>query len=154
MAPRCTIILVSWIACFHAISAYPSQGPDLHSRQSVDCTSTNPEAFYDASCWATLDLTNWLNSWKPPKICDDADNGINCCTANEEWSTCFLRLGKGDSGFNCSQLSINTNVCAYNGQLAPDLDPSIRAQVRYVLRTISGARSANRKQGYTTHHGL
>jgi len=63
-------------------------------------------------------------------------------------------LQRSVSGFNCSQLSINTNVRAYNGQLAPDLDPSIRAQVRYVLRTISGARSANRKQGYITHHGL
>lgn len=103
---------------------------------AVDCNTTDTEAFYDASCWASLDLTNWLSSWQAPSICGETGTGRNCSLENEAWSTCFLRLGTGDSGYNCSQISVNTNVCAYSGALASDLDPSIRAQVRYVLRTI------------------
>ena len=30
----------------------------------------------------------------------------------------------------------NINDCAYSGMLAGDLDPSIKAQVRYITRTI------------------
>ncbi|KAM0802347.1 hypothetical protein BDR22DRAFT_819880 [Usnea florida] len=103
---------------------------------AVDCNSTDSEAFYDASCWASLNLTNWLSTWQAPSVCGDTGSGRNCCLENEAWSTCFLRLGTGNSGYNCSQISVNTNVCAYSGALASDLDPSIQAQVRYVLRTI------------------
>ena len=103
---------------------------------AVDCNSTDSEAFFDASCWASLNLTNWLSTWQAPSVCEDTGSGRNCCLENEAWSTCFLRLGTGNSGYNCSQISVNTNVCAYSGALASDLDPSIQAQVRYVLRTI------------------
>lgn len=70
-----------------------------------------------------------------------------CIPANEEWSTCFLRLGKGDSGLNCSQISVNTNDCAYNAALAPDLDPKIAPQVRYILRTIFSKFNARTQSG-------
>ena len=137
MAHVISFALLTLITYSHLTSAYPSQAPQLE-RRVVDCNSTNPESFYDASCWATLDLTNWLNSWHGPNVCGEgsADNGVNCCNPNEEWSTCFLRLGKGDSGLNCSRISVNTNDCAYTDSLAPDLDPSIAPQVRYILRTI------------------
>ena len=29
---------------------------------AVDCNTTDTEAFYDASCWASLDLTRWYKS--------------------------------------------------------------------------------------------
>ena len=57
-----------------------------NARRAVDCKNTNPESFYDPSCWATLDLTNWLNNWHAPSICTDSSDGIGCCGANEEWS--------------------------------------------------------------------
>ena len=140
MKPTLFSISVALIASFHIVAAHRSQYPRLAPRQ-VDCYSNNSESLYDPSCWATLNLTNFLDNWHAPNICSDSDNGVNCCEANEPWSTCFLRLGKGDSGFDCTQISINTNDCAYNGALASNLDPSIRAQVRYILRTIFSASS-------------
>ena len=118
------------------ISALPSQGPSLSTRQEDGCTSTDPEAVYDSSCWESLDLTNWLTNWKPPKICNGHDLGIGCCQENEFWSTCFLRLGMGHSGFDCSQIQANTNNCAFSDLIASDLDPKERAQYRYILKTI------------------
>ena len=137
MPQKLTLALLTILTTLHSITAspYPTTPPyPLYPRS--DCTNTDPEGFYDASCWATLDLTNWLKNWKAPAICNSTDLGIGCCGSNEEWSTCFLRLGKADSGLNCSQISVNTNDCAYNSALAPGLDPSIKAQVRFVLRTI------------------
>lgn len=129
-------ILVTLLASASLILAIPSHFPYLSSRQTndtIDCHDLNPETLYDASCWAKLDLTNFLNKWRAPKVCN---SGVNCCKPNEEWSTCFLRLGKADSGLNCTIIASNTNDFAYNGVLAGDLDPSIKAQVRYITGTI------------------
>ena len=115
------------------MSAFPTPDADP---SSSGCTSTNPEAFYDGACWAELGLSDWLNNWHAPKTCEPSDNGVGCCKPNEEWSTCFLRLGKGDSGLNCTQINTNTNDCTYEKGLATELDPSIYAQVRYITKTI------------------
>ncbi len=128
--------LVVVLAGASLIRAIPSHGSSLSLRQSndtIDCHDLNPETLYDASCWAKLDLSNFLNNWRAPKVCN---TGVNCCKPDEEWSTCFLRLGKGDSGLNCTMIASNTNDCAYNRVLAEDLDPSIKAQVRCITGTI------------------
>ena len=136
MANRMSFIILFLTSLSLAVSAAPYMEDPLAPRQTTDCNSTDSETLYDASCWASLDLTNWLSSWHAPNTCTDPGNGTNCCLEDETWSVCFLRLGTGDSGYNCTQISVNTNDCTYSGALNPDLDPSIRAQVRYVLRTI------------------
>ena len=59
-------------------------------RKQINCTDI--DADLDQSCWATLNLTNWLNDWSPP-MCGGRDQGVNCCDTVEEWSSCFLKLG-------------------------------------------------------------
>lgn len=128
--------LVTLLASASLVPAIPSHFSSLNSRQisnTIDCHNLNPETIYNASCWARLDLTDFLNNWRAPKVCN---GGVNYYKPNEEWSTCFLRLGKADSGLNCTMVASHTNDCAYNGVLAGDLDPSIKAQVRYITRTI------------------
>ena len=40
------------------------------------------------------------------------------------------------NSLNCSQLAPSTNNCVWNRRISPNLDPTIKAKVRYVLRTI------------------
>ncbi|KAL9598702.1 MAG: hypothetical protein Q9219_004315 [cf. Caloplaca sp. 3 TL-2023] len=136
MFPAIFLLLAAFYSIAAAVPHERRQAAPAEPATTSGCFSDNPEAIYDPSCWATLDLTNWLNKWQGPNVCREQDLGINCCGPNEEWSTCFLRLGKHDSGFNCSQLQVNTNNCVYNPNLSPTLNADNRAQVRYILRTI------------------
>ena len=79
MASVSKLMVVAVLVILPVTFALPSSEPGFAKRQTVNCTNLNPEAFYSASCWASLDLTNWLNNWNPPNICTDADDGINCC---------------------------------------------------------------------------
>ncbi|KAI4091896.1 MAG: hypothetical protein LQ344_003853 [Seirophora lacunosa] len=134
-------VFVFFIVSVQLVRALPSSDAQLFARdltadRIAACSSENPEAIYDATCWETLNLTDWLNEWHAPKICGTLQPGINCCLPDEPWSTCFLRLGRGDSGLNCTQLTVGASSCIYNKELSAHLVPEIRAQVRYVLRTI------------------
>ncbi|KAL8945944.1 MAG: hypothetical protein Q9222_007588, partial [Ikaeria aurantiellina] len=155
MASLVISILTVSLTCFRSVSSYPTdpadvfprfvpepyEGLELEPRQGFNCNSTNPQSSYRGECWAQLDLTNWLKAWHAPNICgasggENSSDGVNCCDEGEEWSTCFLRLGKGDSGYDCTAITSNTNDCAYSNALSPDLVPEIRAQVRLTIEPI------------------
>ena len=59
-----------------------------------------------------------------------------CCLTDEPWSTCFLRLGRGLGGGDCTTMDDQT--CTWDNTVSPYLDPSIAAQVRYVVKSIYG----------------
>lgn len=82
MALVSKLMVVAFLVIIPVTFALPSPEPGLAERQTPNCLNTNPETFYSASCWATLDLTNWLNNWNAPSICTDADAGVNCCGGN------------------------------------------------------------------------
>ena len=119
------------------VNSSPVENHDLLPRQSQETVCTDDKgAFFDESCWKTLDLTNWLKDWtkKKPR-CAGQSNGLNCCPEGEPWSTCFTRLSTGDAGYNCT--AINTQSCqlemfTVNGSVTD------RAQTRYILRNIYG----------------
>ena len=136
MARKSALLSAALLSSYHFVTAIPSQGPRLSTRQDDGCTSIDPETTFDAACWASLDLTNYITNWRSPKTCGTQDHGIGCCNDGELWSTCFLRLGTGHSGYDCSQIQVNTNNCAYSDQLASTLTGKEAAQVRYILRTI------------------
>jgi len=110
--------------------------------RAVDCLDS--AAPYDQSCWATLDLSNWITTWRtatPP--CTYADDGAHCCNPssapNEPWTACFLRLALADADYDCDVL--NSDSCSLAGfTLAPSLslDSTSSAQYRYTVRNIYG----------------
>ena len=136
MAPRFAFLIVASIASLNLVFTAPSPEPRLKPRQNDGCTSTNSEAEFESSCWTSLGLTDYLTDWRAPSVCTDQNFGVDCCNPNEIWSTCFLRLGTGHAGYNCSQIQVNTNNCAFSDQLAPNLTSDNRAQVRYILKTM------------------
>ena len=115
-----------------SVSSAPLTPSALETR-AINCSDTSQAAVFDGSCWAQLDITSYLATWAPPQCGSDA-SGANCCMPSEPWSTCFLRLAKADSGYDCTKINLGT--CNYDGSLDPNLDSSIKARVRYVMRTI------------------
>ena len=129
------------------------RGPDLQlqeKRQTVNCTDTS--AAYNTACWQELQLSNfllgggeWGEGWnKSTRICDSQspdindNDGANCCTPTEAWTTCFLRLAQGGGTQDCSQ--INAQFCSMQSQnaLSDGLAESIRPQVQYIQKNIYG----------------
>ena len=114
---------------------------ELQSRQTDDECSAAGEV-YRESCWDKYDLTNWLLQWNATyskTTCGTVDDPLDCatshtCLADEPWSSCFLRLAENQSGQSCT--SLDGQGCDPNSKLDPNLDPSIRAQVRYITRSI------------------
>ena len=126
-------------------------------RAAFDCK--NPGAVFDTSCWKGLDIPKYLadpttgkySPWSntayiklmhiyqgwihsTPNCTADTAAGTDCCEADEPWSTCFIRLGRGLAGSDCSV--INAQQCTWDNELGPNLSPSQQAQVRYVLKNI------------------
>ena len=98
-------------------TAMPTAQPE------ADCY--NITAAFNSSCWDILDIPDYLTNPQTGWIshvptCDDStSNGINkqgCCdTANgEPWSTCYLRIGRGLPGTDCSV--INPTSCDWDEQ--------------------------------------
>ena len=109
----------------------------LNTRQlEVDCY--NKAAIFCSDCWSILGLSEYLDhegtGWnQTTPICSDS---TRCCMQDEPWSTCFLRLGRGLSGADCT--SVNDQACTWDNQVSEYLDPSIEAKVRYVVKSIYG----------------
>ena len=97
--------------------------------RAIDCNSSSAD--FDTSCWATLDLTNWLTAWRPPTICPGTDT-TNCCASDEEWSSCFLKFAIGP-GFNCTTISAGT--CAFT-EISAGVPSNIQPQVRYIAENV------------------
>ena len=104
----------------------------LHLRQSL-CSTAAP---FDPSCWDTLGIGDWLQKWNQTvTVCGNKADESSCCSPNEPWSSCFLRLGYGKSSTSyrgCTR--IGTETCQW-------IDPSLpnnkdAAQIRYILRAI------------------
>ena len=58
------------------------------------------------------------------------------CTPDDTWSSCYLRLAHRKAGQSCT--STETKACDLDMELDANLDPSIKAQVRYVIKSIYG----------------
>ena len=118
-----------------SIVASPIPESLLQHRQTVNCTDL--KADFDASCWMTLGLSDYLEypetgwMYTTPK-CSEGQSGANCCMPDVPWTTCYLHLAHGVSGADCSE--INPQACSWDPTL--DVDPSIAPQVRYVMRNI------------------
>ena len=102
----------------------------------VDCY--NKAAIFCSECWTTLGLSDYLNNegtgWnQTTPVCSDS---TRCCMQGEPWSTCFLRLGRGLSGADCT--TVDDQTCTWDNQISEYLDPSIEAKVRYVIKSIYG----------------
>lgn len=125
-----TLVLSAFVLlpCLPAIEATPFSNLDV---RAVSCNNTG--SVYDNSCWQTLGLTSWLSSWQA-RPCGAEDDGSNCCEANDNWSTCFLRLAKGEDGYNCSE--INNGFCSFDPKLSSTLNPEIVPMVHYVVKNI------------------
>ncbi len=105
--------------------------PLVQVRDSSGCS--NLAASYDDSCWETLGLTEYLSGWTAP-ACGPGEDGSTCCHPSDNWSTCYLRLAKGQDGYNCSE--INNGFCTFDPNLSPTLDPSIIPQAHYIVKNI------------------
>ncbi len=111
------------------------EGHTLRKRQRVNCY--NIRSAFDSSCWGVLDLSDWLNNpttgWNhthPP--CDMTQDSSQCCVAGEPWTTCFLRLGHGTGGSDCSQINVQT--CSLD--LHQSVNDTVAVQYHYVMKTI------------------
>lgn len=130
---------ISFICILSLTDALPVA--ELVSRQTDDECSAGGEV-YRSSCWDKYDLSNFVLQWNATyskTTCGTVDDPLDCetrktCLADEPWSTCFLRLAENQSGQSCT--SLDGQGCDKNSQLDPNLDPSIKAQVRYVTRSI------------------
>ena len=118
-----------------SVIASPIPETILQRRQTVNCTDLNAD--FDSSCWATLGLSDYLiypqTGWMfTTPSCSEDSSDTNCCKPDEPWSTCYLHLAHGVAGSDCSE--INPQSCTWDPSL--DVNPSIAAQVRYVMRNI------------------
>jgi len=107
----------------------------VDARQAFDCY--NPKTTFDESCWATLNLTAYLNGpvtgWNHTlPVCEGKDLDSTCCLTTEPWTTCYLRLAHGNSGRDCSQ--INAQMCSYDPDI--NVDPRIAPYVAYTVKNI------------------
>lgn len=135
-----TAIVLFIVAALPSILSYPTRDPSVLSRQTIDCTDLS--APFHESCWATLDLENWLNNattgWnETTKVCQGTgpgEDGSACCGPTEPWTTCFLRLAHGFPGDDCTVL--NTGFCSYDRSLA--VNAAIAPEVAYIVNNIYG----------------
>ena len=101
--------------------------------RSVNCSDLHAPT--DSSCWQGLNLTAWLTNWnQTTPTCNDDQDGANCCQVGEAWNKCFLRLARGSSGSDCTQ--INAQACTWSQYEYLAVDQDIAPQVFYVMTNI------------------
>ncbi|KAL8823424.1 MAG: hypothetical protein Q9170_008359, partial [Blastenia crenularia] len=91
----------------------------------------------DPSCWDTLRIKDYLTNWnKTTPACEvSRGDGSDCCTAEESWTTCYLRLAHKAAGYECD--STNSNFCSGSVlRVSNTLPPAIQAQAMYVVQAI------------------
>lgn len=136
----CSVIASNTASPISTLNYYfstPTLGEEhaLRERQLVNCYDIR--SALDSSCWGVLGLSDWLNNpmtgWNhthPP--CDLTQDSAECCIADEPWTTCFLRLGHGMGGSDCSQ----TNVQTCSLDLHQSVNDTVAMQYHYVMKTI------------------
>ena len=154
MYSKAQIFALAGSAMISTASAIP-----LQNRAAVNCHDVTTGL--DPSCWATLNMTGWMNDWatySAPKggfglapdtsadssassagtFASGGDTGYRkrapaVCNAGELWSTCFLRLGLGKTGEDCSKLSNGASCPAPSTRVAPHTP-----QIFYGIQNIYG----------------
>ena len=101
----------------------------------MNCNNTG--SVYDNSCWGTLDLTYWFSDCQALSHGSN-DDGSNCCEANDNQSTCFLRLAKGEDGFNCTET--NNGFCTFDPNLSSTVNARVVQMVHYVVKILFSER--------------
>lgn len=116
------------------------RGSPIHniSERQIDVDCGDPASVFVSDCWITLGLSDYLNDPKTgwnqtTSVCSDS---TRCCLIDEAWSTCFLRLGRGLAGGDCT--TVDDQTCTWDNAVSPHLDPSTFAKVRYVVKSIYG----------------
>lgn len=129
------------VLCVHSLAHVLPSTQSLLARQTDDECAQAGEV-YRASCWDKYDLSNYLMKWNQSMmatVCGTVADPLDCdtertCLADEPWSTCYLRIAELNAGESC--LSLDGQGCDKNSPLDPNLDPSIKGQVRYIVRSI------------------
>ncbi len=130
-------LILAASACLHSAAASPiytdSSTANLETRNTYNCT--NLRADPSPICWDELDISDYLAGWNriTPTCEVSGGDGSNCCTSEEPWTTCFLRLSYGAAGSDCT--TVNLQECTLR-PLSPNLDASIAPKVGYVVRNI------------------
>ena len=132
-----SIVLGSLTLLFIArtVTSSPLATTKLPKRQDVDCSDLN--APFSETCWEAIGAGDWLKTWNETTPRCTNTNKTSCCYQKEAWSTCFLRLERGNPGVDCTK--INTQVCTWSDsqQVRRQGEPGA-AQAHYVLRAIWG----------------
>ena len=135
-------MLISFLLSFFLfglVASTPLPHHQQNKKREFDCQDTSPAAVFDSSCWDQLKLGEFITNWKV-QPCPPESTGKNCSLPNEPWSTTFLRLAKGQAGYDCSSISLGS--CHYDADLSPELDERIKPMVRYVAYTIFSTSSS------------
>ncbi|KAI9706724.1 MAG: hypothetical protein M1836_003735 [Candelina mexicana] len=89
---------------------------------------------FDSRCWEILGLSEWLRTWKKTTPVCGPSATHHCCTPEEPWTTCFMRIGYGGPGSYCIQ--INENSCQYSLELSSELAENEKPMFKYILYNI------------------
>ena len=114
-----------------------SEDGRLEARKAVDCNSLN--AKFDLSCWEILGVSDFLHKWIDDHKCKDGTISTRevvssgCCDKDDPWSSCFLRLEKGERGYDCT--NVNPQLCSWDARQIDTTGPDA-ARKSYVLRGI------------------
>lgn len=134
------ITVANAIGLVFSLPSFHLNNHGLDARVPVACSNALDDL--SSSCWQTLKVGDYLTRWnKTTPTCDAAHgDGKGCCSPDESWANCFLRLGTGIAGYDCTSIS-RSPFCPVNVQkVDPNLGQDIKAQVSFVLRTIFSVR--------------
>lgn len=129
---RYTNHLLFWLYC----SRRGAVASPIHSisERYVDVDCHNQGSMFMSDCWTLLGISDYLTEWnQTTPVCPDSSR---CCSGDEPWSTCFLRLARGLGGQDCT--TVNDQPCTWDNRVSEYLDPSIHDKVRYVVKSIYG----------------
>lgn len=133
--PSLVVLVFAASACLHFAAASPVyMNSEINIRATYNCTDLRADP--STLCWTELGLSDYIADWNrttPTCKATGNDDGANCCTSDEPWTTCFLRLAYGTAGTDCS--TINIQAC-HLAQLSPNLKSSIAPKAAYVVRNI------------------
>lgn len=103
MSAIALVFLTTLLSLSDAAPYFHSPSP-LHTRDALsECQDLLNNGF-NATCWDTLGMQDWMQSWN---ITTEA---AKKCNSGELWANCFMRLTgvPGIDGLGCSQVGPNT----------------------------------------------
>ena len=131
-AMRHTYHLLFWL-CYSRPFTVASPIQSINERY-VDVDCHNEGSMFMSECWTRLGISDWLTRWnQTTPVCSDSSR---CCSDDEPWSTCFLRLARGRGGQDCT--TVDDQPCTWDNEVSEYLHPSIYHEVRYVVKSIYG----------------